>query len=121
MATEKRLIDANELMSAIKSFRWLGVPNTLKLMFDYLKIIIREQPTVDAVILPKGKPGDYVLWTNGVSERLFEIENIMICRDGMRYDLGYIYPFVNHSHILRIMNREEAERWIENAKREATD
>ena len=49
MATEKRLIDANDLMKAIKSFRWVCVPNTLKLMFDYLKIIIRDQPTVDAV------------------------------------------------------------------------
>jgi hypothetical protein len=49
MATEKRLIDANALMKAIKSFRWFGVPNTLQLMFDYLKIIIRDQPTVDAV------------------------------------------------------------------------
>ena len=49
MATEKRLIDANELMKAIKSFRWFGVPNTLQLMFDYLKLIIRDQPTVDAV------------------------------------------------------------------------
>ena len=38
MAT-KRLIDANELMKAIKSFRWFGVPNTLNLMFDYLRII----------------------------------------------------------------------------------
>ena len=49
MASEKRLIDANTLMKAIKSFRWWGVPNTLQLMFDYLKIIIRDQPTVDAV------------------------------------------------------------------------
>ena len=49
MANEKRLIDANALMKAIKSFRWFGVPNTLQLMFDYLKIIIRDQPTVDAM------------------------------------------------------------------------
>ena len=49
MANKKRLIDANELFKAIKSFRWFGVPNTLQLMFDYLKIIIKEQPTVDAV------------------------------------------------------------------------
>ena len=44
-----RLIDADKLMKNIKSFRWFGVPNTLQLMFDYLKIIIRDQPTVDAV------------------------------------------------------------------------
>lgn len=47
-----RLIDADALMKAIKSFRWIGVPSTLKLMFDYLKIIIRDQPTVDAVEVP---------------------------------------------------------------------
>lgn len=44
-----RMIDADKLVKAIKDFRWFGVPNTLKLMFDYLKIIIRDQPTVDAV------------------------------------------------------------------------
>ena len=54
MATEKRLIDANALMKAIRSFRWFGVPNTLKLMFDYLEIIINEQSTVDAVEVKHG-------------------------------------------------------------------
>jgi hypothetical protein len=49
MATEKRLIDANALMKSIRNFRWVGVPNTLQLMFSYLRIIIRDQPTVDAV------------------------------------------------------------------------
>lgn len=49
MATEKRPIDANALMKAIRSFRWVGPPNTLKLMFEYLWLIIRDQPTVDAV------------------------------------------------------------------------
>lgn len=52
METEKRLVDANALFKAIKSDKiaWrFGVPNTLKLMFDYLRIIINEQPTVDAV------------------------------------------------------------------------
>ena len=49
MATEKRLIDANALMKSIRNFRWVGAPNTLQLMFSYLRIIIRDQPTVDAV------------------------------------------------------------------------
>ena len=49
MASEKRLIEADTLMKAIRDFRWIGVPNTLQLMFSYLKIIIRDQPTVDAV------------------------------------------------------------------------
>ena len=57
MANEKRLIDANGLMKAIKDFRWYGgyPPNTLKLMFDYLKIIIYGQPTVDAVPVMHGR------------------------------------------------------------------
>ena len=47
MANKKRLIDADALMKAIKSFRWVSVPGTLKLLFDYLKIIIDGQPTVE--------------------------------------------------------------------------
>lgn len=56
--SEKRLIDANALFKAIKSDKiaWrFGVPNTLKLMFDYLRIIINEQPTVDAVEVKHGR------------------------------------------------------------------
>ena len=52
MANEKRLIDADALFKAIKSHEvaWrVGVPNTLGLLFDRLRIIIKEQPTVDAV------------------------------------------------------------------------
>ena len=59
METKKRLIDAHALMKAIRSFRWIGVPNTLKLMFDYLKIIINEQPTVDAVEVVRCKDCQY--------------------------------------------------------------
>ena len=50
-----RLIDADALMKSIKSFRWFGVPNTLKLMFDYLKIIINEQPTIEATPVVHGR------------------------------------------------------------------
>ena len=55
MANEKRLIDANALMKAIRSFRWVGPPNTLKLMFEYLRLIIRDEPTVDAVEVVHGR------------------------------------------------------------------
>lgn len=74
---------------------------------------VKAAPTVDAVELPKGKPGDYVKWTTGVSERLYEISAIVICKDGMRYDLGDICPFVNHPNILEIMSCEQAERWMQ--------
>ena len=58
MANEKRLIDANALFKAIKSHKiaWrFGVPNTLELMFDWLRLIIKEQPTVDAVEVVHGR------------------------------------------------------------------
>ena len=124
MANEKRLIDANALQ--LEPDPWGGMNGvicvgrsggkTMATVQAALRRMIDNAPTVDAVILPKGKPGDYVLWTNGVCERLFEIYSIMICKDGIRYDLGDLSPFVNHSHILKIMNREEAERWMENGK-----
>jgi hypothetical protein len=69
-------------------------------------------PTANAVELPAGKPGDYVKWKNGVSEKLYEINSIMTCKEGMRYDLGDLCPFVNHPAILEIMSQEEAERWM---------
>lgn len=70
MENEKRLIDADDLMKSIKSFRWFGVPNTLKLMFDYLKIIINEQPTIEATPVVHGHWREYnrsalVSWKNG--------------------------------------------------------
>lgn len=49
MENKARLIDAHKLIIAIQRFRLVGVPNTLKLMLQYLRIIINEQPTVDAV------------------------------------------------------------------------
>ena len=107
MANEKRLIDANDLWQ--KTFICDEVAEVRK--------FIENAPTVDAVILPKGKPGDYVLWTNGVCERLFEIYSIMICKDGIRYDLGDLSPFVNHSHILKIMNLASEVQKMANEKR----
>ena len=58
MENEKRLIDANALMKAIQSDKvaWrFGVPNTLGLLFDKLRIIIKLQPTVDAVEVVHGR------------------------------------------------------------------
>ena len=62
-----------------------------------------------AVVLPEGKIGDYVERNNGVCMRLFQIHYIIICHDGIRYDLGDFTPFVNHSGINRILTRSEAE------------
>lgn len=82
MATEKRLIDANALMKAIKSFRWFGVPNTLKLMFDYLKIIIRDQPTVDAVEVVHGEwCEDYETFIDDSGKESYPIQTGYVCSE----------------------------------------
>ena len=71
--------------------------------------LIMEAPAVDAVVLPSGKIGDVVKWNTGVSFRYFTIRSIIICHDGMRYDLGELAPFVNHRNIAEIMSEAEAE------------
>lgn len=70
---------------------------------------VDELPAVDAVVLPSGKIGDVVKWNTGVSFRYFTIRSIIICHDGMRYDLGELAPFVNHRNIAGIMSEAEAE------------
>ena len=86
MANEKRLIDADALFKAIKSekrFFRFGVPNTLKLMFDYLHIIIKEQPTVDAVEVVRCK--DCKHWLAEKPERCKALKQAP-------YGLCNIYP-----------------------------
>lgn len=58
MAAEERLIKANTLLKAIDPDKvtWrFGVPNTLDTMVDFLRIIINEQPAVDAVEVVHGR------------------------------------------------------------------
>lgn len=84
MANEKRLIDANKLMKAIKSFRWFGVPNTLQLMFDYLKIIIRDQPTVDAVEVVRCKNCHNCTMSNWCNLLMMRVNEDWFCSHGKR-------------------------------------
>lgn len=116
MATEKRLIDANEAKSKAILLECLdgdGIPYAVAAI---PVITLNNIPTVDAVELPKGKPGDYLEWSNGFSKRIFFIHAIIICADGIRYDLGEFAPFVHSSNIVRIMNREEAAKALEDMK-----
>ena len=80
------------------------------------------QPTVDAVEMPKGKPGEYLEWDNGTGFRqIYHIHSVMICEHCMRYDLEKFATAVNHPGIVRIMSREEAEKeWHERCERERT-
>ena len=81
-----------------------------------LAYCIDEIPGVEVAEMPKGKPGDYIVWETGVGERLYEIKAVVICRDGIRYELGYFCPFVNHPKISAIVSREEAERMMSDGK-----
>lgn len=51
MASEKRLVDANALKKAIREENWVK-DRKVQLTLDFIDIIIDEQPTVDAVVLP---------------------------------------------------------------------
>ena len=72
-------------------------------------------PAVDSMVLPKGRPGDYLEWETGIvgHTTIQPIKAILICEDCVRYDLGVFAPTVDHENIVRIMSREEAEREIE--------
>ena len=79
------------------------------------KFFVDKAPAVDAMVLPKGRPGDYLEWETGITGHttIQPIKAILICEDCVRYDLGVFAPTVNHENIVRIMSREEANREIE--------
>ena len=111
MANEKRLIDANKMRED-----WLENGQN-EYVYDTNAVLdsIDAQPTVDAVEMPKGKPGDYLEWDNGAGFRqIYHINAVMICKDCMRYDIEKFAPDVNHPNIVRILSIEEAEQeWKE--------
>lgn len=103
----KELIDRNALLAEYDR-QHEGEPGKARKL-------ITEAPTVDAVEMPKGKPGDYLEWDNRTGFRqIYHIRAVEICEDCMRYDLEKLSPVVNHPNIVRIMSREEAEKeWRE--------
>lgn len=112
MANEKRLIYADDALAAEFAIEEDGA---IGYVVD--SEVIRRLPTVDAVELPKGKPGDYLVWDNGLGyERTYYISAVLICKDCMRYELEDFSPAVNHPKIMRIMTPEEAKRWLFGAK-----
>ena len=71
-------------------------------------------PAVDAVELPKGRPGDYLEWDNGAGFRqIYSINSVMICEGCMRYELADFAPVVGHPGIVRILSREEVEKLVQ--------
>lgn len=118
MASKKRLIDAEELWKKFESEPWYDNADRDEIALP----MVDDAPTVDAVEMPKGKPGDYLEWDNGTGFRqIYHIHSVMICEHCMRYDLEKFAPAVNHPGIVRIMGREEAEKeWHERCERERT-
>ena len=76
---------------------------------DRLEAICAAEKDGRLAVLPKGKIGDVVEWNSGVSTQAFEIQNIIVCRGGVRYDLDEFVPFADDEHICRIIPRAEAE------------
>lgn len=113
MATEKRLVDARFLTSQM--YMICEVCQTENIFIDAIIDEIDNAPDVDAVEMPKGKPGDYLEFDNGAGFRqIYHIHAVMICEDCMRYDLEKFAPVVNHPGIVRILSLEEAEQeWHE--------
>ena len=114
MANEKRLIDANARIEEIKMAyctdceNYYGVRCRACWVDDAIGLI-DDSPSVDAVELPEGKPGDYLEWDNGTGFRqIYHIHAVMIYEDHMRYDIEICTPVVNHPAIVRILSREQA-------------
>ena len=107
MANEKQLIDRNKIFPNGTFF--VSAEDPMKSLDELIKRIW-SIPTVEAVELPNGKPGDYLEWDCGLGyTKIYYISAIYIGTDSVRYDLGVMCPVVNHPCILRILNREEAE------------
>lgn len=114
-----RLIDADALLAGLKEYHdsIMCDPEIGKEMkwreavcFGNAVNVLVKQPTVDAIAMPKGRPGDYVEWDNGVEPyepQLFQIMGIYIDSETVRYDLGYFCPTVNHPNIVRIIPHGE--------------
>lgn len=121
----KRLIDANRYGMHLADIQLTnrGWRDDICEFLDYLTELLDEQPTVEAVELPVGKPGDYLEWDNGTGfNQVYAINAVMICDDCIRYDLGKFAPVVNHPGIVRYLTLEEAEReWKEMCEKLRTE
>ena len=116
MATEKRLIEVETVIEKVQKANCAdcdncnGVLCRACLVDDFISLL-DDSPKVDAVELPKGKAGDYLVWDTGVGiKQVYTIDSLMVCEDCMRYELAKFAPVVNHPNIVGIISREEAEK-----------
>lgn len=75
----------------------------------------------NGVIVPPCKVGDYVLWDNGLKDsepRMLEVKGFWYNPNnwGLRYILEDCQPIINHSCIVGIVPKEEAEEKIKRGK-----
>ena len=116
MANEKRLIDVDARIEEIKDAYCTGCDhhNGIRCRVCWADdgiALFDDAPTVDAVEMPKGKPGDFLEWDNGCGfTQTYHIHAVSVYEDCMRYELEKFAPVVNHPCIVRIMSREEAEK-----------
>lgn len=115
----RKLIDPKLLMEDLgeEPYVWTDTDAEIQEHSDWLRFkeMIERQPTVDAVVMPKGKPGDYLEWDNGTGiKQIYRIYAVSFCEDYVRYDLEKFSPVVDHPNIVRIMSLDEAEKeWRE--------
>ena len=66
----------------------------------------------NGVIVPPCKVGDYVLWNNGIETQKKEVINFYYDPSnlGLRYVFRDFAPVVNHTAIVGIITKEEAEQ-----------
>ncbi len=115
MATENQLIFMQDAIKLLRGACVAKYPSTFAMGLFAAADEIAKLHAVDAVELPKGKPGDFLEWDNGTGfKQIYCIAAIMICEDCIRYELANFTPVVNHPNIVRIMSREETEKeWKE--------
>ena len=82
---------------------------------------LKEIPAVDAVELPRGKVGEFVMMDNGYGEETAMIKGIAVTDEGLRYCFRFKSIPVDSPKIMRIMSREETEKWWEDFERERKD
>lgn len=114
METQKRLIYMDDTMDKLMAYaerkHQAGHTEIANGILKAVNYIHNEISRVDAMELPDGRPGDYIIWDNGVFRAPYYINSVVICKSGcVRYDLGAMCPVVNHKSIIRILTPEEAE------------
>lgn len=111
------------LLAALEKLTWyqpvgkgrlsVGAPSQEKAVYKAADVYnaVNDMPAADVIEMPKGKPGDFLLWDTGCGyQKLYAIEGVCIYPEGIFYDLGDICTVANCRDIVKIMSREEAKK-----------